>query len=87
MLLGILLTGGTGVAVYLGSKLRNDKKRAALASKSIKAELEAKRQRDEIRRNWENEHILFSDEAFTGYAHFSVNIGGTTVSCPKCKEL
>jgi hypothetical protein len=89
-----LLVAGTIIAGYLGMRLRKIKAieeetqaRASAASENIKADLEAKRQRDELRRNWDNEHMLISDEAFVGFTHLSVNIGGTIVSCPKCKEL
>jgi hypothetical protein len=94
VLLAALVVGGTGMAAYVGLKLRKTlgieretQDRAEKASENIKADLEAKRQRDELRRNWENEHLLLSDETFAGFAHFTTTIGGINVSCPKCKEL
>lgn len=94
MLLAVLVTGGTGVAMYVGLKLRRTlgieqetQNRAKKASEDIKSDLEFKRQRDKLQRDWENEHLLFSEETFAGFSHFTENIGGVNVSCPKCKEL
>jgi hypothetical protein len=87
MLLGILLTGGTGVAAYLGNRLRKDKARAKKASLELRTETENARVRRRLRRDWANEHEVISDYNFVAFPHKTQTIGGIEVSCPKCKEL
>lgn len=87
MFIGVVLTGGTGLALYLGNNLRKTKARAEKASAEIKqhnAEIQARRK---LRNNWDNEHLVLSDRAFAGFKHETQIIGGIYVSCPKCKEL
>lgn len=94
LLISLILMGGLGAGVYLGSKLKRTRAieqetqdRAQLASQNIKGDLEGKRQRDEIVLGWLNEHELLRPEVFAGFKHLSENVGGKVISCPKCKEL
>jgi hypothetical protein len=85
--LGVVLTGGTGFAVYWGLQLKKTKDRAREMSQKLKQERADKMARDLLRRDWDNEHELLSENAFVGYKHDPQTIGGYTVACPKCKEL
>lgn len=87
MLIGVILTGGTGLAIYLGNNLRKTKTRAKKASAEIRQHTEEVRARRKLKNDWANEHEVISDNAFVGYPHKDQVIGGVTVHCPKCKEL
>jgi hypothetical protein len=87
LVLSFVLVVGTGLAVRVGLTMRRTKLRAQKASAEIKVATENARARRELRKNWSNEHEVISDVRFVGYPHQSQTIGGTTVSCPKCKEL
>lgn len=85
-IIGFILAGGTGAAIYLGSKLRTTRAveqetqdRAQLASQNIKGDLGAKRQRDDLVRGWLSEHEILSSAK-----HLPENVGGKIISCPKC---
>lgn len=85
--LGFVLVMGTGLAVKVGLHMKQTKDRAKTASANLKMDVENARARNKLRRDWSNEHEVISDNAFVGFKHVSQTIGGTTVSCPKCKEL
>lgn len=85
--IGVILTGGTAVSVYLGMKLKVTKARARKASAEIRQHAEENRARRKLRSDWDNEHQVLSDNAFAGFKHETQTIGGIEVSCPKCKEL
>lgn len=85
--LGFVLVMGAGLAVRIGLTMRRTKVRAKRASAELKVATENARARNKLRRDWSNEHEVISDIRFVGFQHISQTIGGTTVSCPKCKEL
>jgi hypothetical protein len=87
MFIGVILTGGTALSVYLGMKLKVTKERAKKASAELKADAENNRARRKLRSDWANEHEVISDHSFKSFPHESQVIGGVTVHCPKCKEL
>jgi hypothetical protein len=85
--LGVIVTMGSGVAVYLGKMAKDTQDRAKAASVRIKQDVENNRARMKLRRDWANEHEVISDISFKAFPHEPQTIGETTVSCPKCKEL
>lgn len=87
ILLGFVVTMGTGVAVYLGRSVKETQDRAKATSARIKEDVENNQARRALRRDWDNEHSVLSDNAFAGFKHDSQTIGGVEVSCPRCKEL
>lgn len=87
VVLSLVLVVGTGLSVRVGLYLRRTKARAKKASAELKIETENVRARNELRKNWSNEHEVISDIRFVGFPHQPQTIGGTTVSCPKCKEI
>lgn len=87
IILGFVVTMGTGVAVLVGRKAKETRDRARFASARIREDVENHQARRNLRRDWDNEHDVLSDNAFVGFKHEPQTIGGTTVFCPKCKEL
>lgn len=94
VLLVPFLVGGVIVAGFYGNKLRKirvieneTQERAKNASENIREDLELKRQRDELRKSWDIEHVLLRDDVFAGFKHEEQTIGGIVVSCHKCKEI
>lgn len=87
LIIGVILTGGTGVSLYLGNKLRQTRKRAMKASAEIRQHAQETRARNKLRTDWANEHEVISDVRFVAFPHNPQKIGGIEVSCPKCKEL
>lgn len=85
--IGVILTVGTGLSIYLGNNLRKTKARAKKASAEIRQHASETRARNKLRNDWANEHEVISDARFVGAKHEDQTIGGITVSCPKCKEL
>jgi len=87
IILGFVVTMGTGVAAYVGRRAKQTKDRVKAASAKIREDVENNQARRTLRRDWDNEHDVLSDSAFVGFKHEPQTIGGITVFCPKCKEL
>lgn len=87
VVLGFVLVMGTGLAFRIGMSMRQTKLRAKRASAELKVATENARARNELRKNWANEHEVISEHNFVAFPHDSQTIGGVTVSCPKCKGL